>query len=222
MPSGMEVLVVAEVISLGPGLQEPPSSEAKLSMDWFFFLGVPQFCCSSPPPDKANTTLPNLGWHTAPTAFLYSGHCHHCRHGPSPKSQTRDYFMQFAKCSETFGIVYLPTAWENCIWNTLPLLVRESLSSLVVNQAWLTADTSSLPIGEISSNCSFWRILKRPVWNDTVRYWVVYITLQLTWRHSLKENEISTPHHFADCSKVSCLRYGTGTITFLKTPDLAY
>ena len=63
----------------------------------------------------------------------------------------------------------LPLATE--IQYILPLLVRESLSSLVVNHAWLTAETSSLPKGDISSSCSFCRIFKRQKKKKKVAAW---------------------------------------------------
>lgn len=190
MPSGVEVLEV-EIISLHPGLQEPSSSEVT-PLTWartVVFLGVPHFCCSLPPPHQASTAL-------CPT-WADTQH-------PQPFSTvvttvTTASMAHLQKARPEITYATCKTFWDICNslsfhsmgelhLKYLPLLVRESLSSLVVNQAWLTADTSSLPIGEISSNCSFWRILKKPVWNDRVSYSVVCITLQLTWRHSLKEN----------------------------------
>lgn len=54
----------------------------------------------------------------------------------------------------------------------LPLLVRESLSSLVVNHAWLTAETSSVPNGDISSSWSFCKIFKKKKKGEGVEAWL--------------------------------------------------
>ena len=79
--------------------------------------------------------------------------------------------------TSSFWHSLLPLATEiQCI---LPLLVRESLSSLVVNHAWLTAETSSLPKGDISSSCSFCRIFKRKKKKKKKKKWQLDFTPNL-------------------------------------------
>lgn len=73
----------------------------------------------------------------------------------------------------------------------LPLFVKQSLSSLVVNQAWLTADTSSLAREEISSSCSFWRIWEKETGEETFK--AVLLNLRQfseAWTSTLRINSL--------------------------------